>query len=218
MDGKSGPCLPLTDNELTGAGLETRIQVRSFDSALTPEQFQAIPRLPVYAVLENLRSAFNVGSIIRTADCALLQTVYLCGITAHPPHRKLEKTSLGALPFIQWEYRTSALEAVRECRSKSIPVAALELTDRSRCIWEFDFPMPVALVMGNEALGVSREILNEADTIIEIPMLGYKNSINVAVAFGIVVYEIQRQHWESTARDVWENTLNRDPVNGPAGS
>jgi len=198
------------NNEQAGVGLETRIQVRSFDSDLNPEQFQVIPRFPVYAVLENLRSAFNVGSIIRTADCALLKMVYLCGITAHPPHRKLDKTSLGALPFVQWEYRESALEAVRECRSKSIPVAALELTDRSQCLWEIDFPLPVALVMGNEALGVSREVLNEVDHIVEIPMLGYKNSINVAVAFGVAVYEIQRQHWGSASRDSWKTRLKRN--------
>ena len=84
--------------------MEMKLEVRSFDSSLSPEAFQAIPRFPVTVILDNLRSAFNVGSIIRTADCALTDTIYCCGITAHPPHKKLDKTSLGSLPYIQIEH------------------------------------------------------------------------------------------------------------------
>jgi tRNA G18 (ribose-2'-O)-methylase SpoU len=151
--------------------------------------------MPVTVILEDLRSAFNVGSIIRTADCARIEKVVFCGYTAHPPNQKLEKTSLGALPYTRWERRPDALGAVTGMQQAGIPVAALELTDKSRWIWDFSFPLPVALVLGNEALGVSQEVLRRSDFIIEIPMLGYKNSINVAVAFGICVYEIQRQYW-----------------------
>ena len=181
--------------------METKLNVRSFDSPLSPEEFEKIPRHPVYAILDNLRSAFNVGSIIRTADCALLEKVYLCGITAHPPHKKLDKTSLGALPYVSCEHKPTVTDAIKECKDRSIPVYALELTNHSRLIWKTRFPMPVALVLGNEALGVSREALALADGIVEIPMLGYKNSINVAVAFGIVVYEIQRQHWRAFSQE-----------------
>lgn len=177
-------------------GMETHLDVRSFDSTLTPEEFSKIPRLPVYAILDDLRSAFNVGSIIRTADCALVETVYCCGYTAHPPHKKLEKTSLGALPYVHCEHRPSVSEAIQELKAQNIPVYALELTNQSHLIWDMKFPSPVAIVMGNEALGVSEEALALADEIVEIPMLGFKNSINVAVAFGIVVSEIQRQHWK----------------------
>jgi len=150
-----------------------------------------------------LRSAFNVGSIIRTADCALVEKVYCCGITAHPPHKKLDKTSLGALPYVPWEHRETALEIVSELKAKGIPIFALELTNKSRVIWDISFPLPVAVVLGNEALGVSEDVLQLADEIVEIPMLGYKNSINVAVAFGIVVYEIQRQHWKEFSKESW---------------
>jgi len=181
-------------------GMETQFEVRTFDSHLSPEAFQSIPRFPVSVVLDNLRSAFNVGSIIRTADCALTDTIYCCGITAHPPHKKLEKTSLGALSYIQVEHRPSAYQAALEIKEKGIPIIALETTNQSRLIWKFNFPLPSALVLGNEALGVSQEVLEIADSIVEIPMLGFKNSINVAVAFGIVVHEIQRQHWQTLSK------------------
>jgi 23S rRNA (guanosine2251-2'-O)-methyltransferase len=176
--------------------METRFQVRSLDSRLTPEAFGRIPRLPVTVVLDNLRSAFNVGSIFRTADCALVEKIVTCGITAHPPNKKLEKTALGTIPFIPWEHRTDIAAAVRELRDAGRRIVALETTDRSGILWERAFSLPAALVVGNEALGVSREVLGLADEVIEIPMFGFKNSINVAVAFGVVLHEIRRQHWD----------------------
>ncbi|MFH1941396.1 MAG: RNA methyltransferase [bacterium] len=190
--------------------METKIDVRSFDSPLSIEAFQRIPRCPVFVLLDNLRSAFNVGSIVRTADCALVEKIIFCGITAHPPHKKLDKTSLGALPYVPWEYRKTVAEAATELKEKGIPIVALELTNRSRVIWEYRFPMPLALVLGNEALGVSREVLDLADEIVEIPMLGYKNSVNVAVAFGIAVYEIQRQLWRDISKESWIRSTGRD--------
>jgi tRNA G18 (ribose-2'-O)-methylase SpoU len=181
--------------------METKIEVRSFDSPLSPEEFSDIPRRPVYAILDNLRSAFNVGSIVRTADCALIEKIYFCGITAHPPHKKLDKTALGAMPYVSWAHKKNIQEAIQETRGLGARVVALELTNRSRMIWNYRFPLPVALVLGNEALGVSREILPFVDDIVEIPMFGYKNSLNVAVAFGIAVYEIQRQYWDGLPQE-----------------
>jgi 23S rRNA (guanosine2251-2'-O)-methyltransferase len=175
--------------------METRFNVRSLDSRLSPEAFRSVPRLPVTVVLDNLRSAFNVGSIFRTADCALVEKIVCCGYTAHPPNAKLEKTALGTVPFIPWEHRPDAVEAVRRLRDGGVKIMALETTDRSGILWERPIPLPVALVAGNEALGVSSDVLELADEIVEIPMYGFKNSINVAVALGIVLYEIQRQHW-----------------------
>ncbi len=176
--------------------METKYDIRSFDSTLTPEDFSKIPRCPITLILDNLRSAFNVGSIIRTADCTLVEKIYFCGITAHPPHKKLDKTSLGAMPYVPWEYKKQVTEAVSELKEKGIPIVGLELTNCSQLIWDYLFPLPVGLVLGNEALGVSREALSLADDIVEIPMLGYKNSINVAVALGVALYEIQRQYWD----------------------
>ncbi len=183
--------------------METRYHVRSFDLPVPPEDFSQIPRQPIYAVLDNLRSAFNVGSIIRTADCALVGKVYFCGYTAHPPHKKLDKTSLGALPYVPWAYHPTVADALSELKQMNIPIVALELTNRSDLIWDVSFPMPVALVLGNEALGVSQDALNMADQVVEVPMLGYKNSLNVAVAFGVTVYEIQRQHWARSGEATW---------------
>ena len=181
--------------------METKLDVRSYDSPLSPEEFQEIPRLPVTVVLDNIRSAFNVGSIIRTADCALVQAVYCCGITAHPPHKKLDKTTLGALPYVPVFHAPETLTLVKELKSQGQPIVALELTNQSRLIWKTKFSLPVTLVLGNEALGISKEVLSVTDRIVEIPMLGYKNSINVAVAFGIAVYEIQRQNWRRIPRN-----------------
>jgi 23S rRNA (guanosine2251-2'-O)-methyltransferase len=181
--------------------METKIQVRSFDSPLSPEDFSKIPRRPVYAILDNLRSAFNVGSIIRTADCALMERIYLCGITAHPPHKKLDKTSLGSMPYVPWAHKETLEEAVTEVRNLGARIVALELTNQSKVIWDYQFALPTALILGNEALGVSREILKLADDIVEIPMFGYKNSLNVAVAFGIAAYEIQRQFWNCIKKE-----------------
>ena len=176
--------------------METKLKVRSFDSPLSPEEFARIPRNPIYVIVEDLRSAFNVGSIVRIADCARIEKIIFCGITAHPPHKKLEKTAVGSIPYVAWEYKSNSIDAVKEIKEKGVPVYALETTNRSRIIWDVKFPLPVAVVVGNEALGVSEKVLELADEIVEIPMLGYKNSINVAVAFGITVYEIQRQYWD----------------------
>ncbi len=175
--------------------METNLLVRNYDSPLSKDDFANVPRMPVYTVLDNLRSAFNVGSIVRTADSALLDTIYMCGYTAAPPHKKLEKTALGALDYVPCEHRLTPHDAVEELKSRNIPVFAFETTNQSKKIWDISFPMPLALVLGNEALGISNDILTEADELVEIPMFGFKNSINVAVAFGIIVAEIQRQHW-----------------------
>lgn len=183
--------------------METKIQVRSLDSPLPPADFKKVRRFPIYVILDNLRSAFNVGSIIRTADCALIKKIYFCGITASPPHKKLDKTSLGALPYIQWEYHSSVIEPIRALKRKGIPIVALEVTNQSQILWKADFSLPVALVLGNEALGVSQEALSLADTIVEIPVMGYKNSMNVAVTFGITVYNIISQYWEQLSCTDW---------------
>jgi tRNA G18 (ribose-2'-O)-methylase SpoU len=173
--------------------METRLHVRSFDSPLSTGDFGKIARCPVTVVLDNLRSAFNVGSIFRTADCSLVQKIITCGITAHPPNKKLDKTALGTLPIVPWEHHGGG--GGRDDES-GVRVVAMETTDQSETLWDFTFPMPVCLVFGNEALGVSSPALAAADDLVEIPMFGFKNSINVAAAFGIVMYEIQRQHWE----------------------
>ncbi|MFO7890152.1 MAG: RNA methyltransferase [bacterium] len=174
----------------------TKLKIRTLDSRIPTPEFKNIPRAPITVILDNLRSAFNVGSIIRTSDCALVKKVIMCGITAHPPHKKLHKTAVGTLDYVDCEYEPFLIDAVKKQKRQGIPVVALETTNKSKIIWDFKFPFPVSIILGNEALGISRNILEWVDDIIEIPMLGLKNSINVAVAYGIVVSEIQRQNWK----------------------
>ena len=173
--------------------METSFHVKTHDSPLPPEEFRRLPRQPVTVILDNLRSAFNVGSIVRTADCARLEKVIFCGITAHPPNPKVIKTSMGTLDYVSSEYVSSTVEAVERCRKKDRKVICLEVTDVSKPYHRIEYPRPLCLVVGNEALGVSREVLEMADEIVEIPMWGFKNSVNVAVAFGIVAFEAVRQ-------------------------
>ena len=154
----------------------------------------AVPRRPIHVVLDNVRSAYNVGSVFRTADAALVQQLYLGGITAHPPNQKLKKTSLGAARFVPWVRTDSALDAVRRLQADGVPVYAFETADQSRSLFDTVFPRPVGLVFGSEVEGVSQGVLAAADHIVAIPMGGFKNSMNVAVAFGVVVYEIARQY------------------------
>jgi 23S rRNA (guanosine2251-2'-O)-methyltransferase len=173
--------------------METNFHVKTHDSPLPPEEFRRLPRHPVTAVLDNLRSAFNVGSIVRTADCARIEKVIFCGITAHPPNPKVIKTAMGTLDYVAWEHAASTVEAVERYRKEGCRVICLEVTDVSKPYHEIEYPRPLCLVVGNEALGISREVLEMADEIVEIPMWGFKNSVNVAVAFGIVVFEAVRQ-------------------------
>lgn len=143
----------------------------------------------VYVVLDNIRSAFNTGSIFRTSDAAGITKLYLCGITPYPPHIKLEKTALGTLQTVPWEHRSSTVEIVKELKSMDIPIISLELTPQAQNYNTFHYPQRCALILGHELLGVSQEVLDLSDAIVQIPMRGKKNSLNVAVSYGIVVYQ-----------------------------
>lgn len=144
---------------------------------------------PIIAILDNLRSAYNVGSIFRTTCCAYIEKLILCGITATPPHSGIEKTALGTTEFVPWEYELSTLSAVEKLKKKGYKIASLELTDKSIPIQKItskDFPL--ALIIGNEVDGVSEEVLKLSDIILEIPLFGEKESLNVAVAFGVALF------------------------------
>lgn len=159
-------------------------------SALPP-----VARNPLHVVLDSLRSAFNVGSIFRTADAAAVERIHLCGHTAHPPNKKLEKTALGALDYVPWTHHPDALTAIRALQNQGIPCVAGEVADNAVLHTSFDWPRPVAVVFGNEVVGIAPETLRHCDGVVCIPMQGFKNTINVATAFGIIVYEILRQ-WD----------------------
>lgn len=167
-------------------------------AGLPRDQLPTRARNPVHVVLDNLRSAYNVGSIFRTSDAASVEHIHLCGMSAHPPHRKIEKTSLGAFEYVPWTYYERTSDALDHLREKGIPIAAVETTENAVPHTLFRWPKPVAVVFGNEVTGINEKTLGRCDTVVCIPMHGYKNSINVATAFGVILYEIVRQ-WETQA-------------------
>lgn len=150
-------------------------------------------RNPVHVVLDNLRSAFNVGSIFRTADAGLVDHLHLCGMTAFPPNDKLSKTALGAFDYVPWTHYPDAAHAIARLRDAHVPVIAVEITDDAVPLYNYSWPRPVAIVFGHEVTGIAPPVLARCDATVCIPMHGYKNTINVATAFGIVLYEILRQ-------------------------
>ncbi len=156
------------------------------------EEFIAAEKTPLVIVLDNIRSLHNVGSVFRTADAFLLQGIYLCGMTGRPPHRDIRKTALGATETVAWEYFHSTQEAVQQLKKEQYSIWAVEQVVNSVCLSDFqkDAKKPLALIFGNEMHGVSQEVLDLVDGCIEIPQLGMKHSLNIAVSVGIVVWEV----------------------------
>ncbi len=146
----------------------------------------------IYLILYNIRSAYNVGSIFRTADAAGVSKVYLCGYTPTPNDPKVAKTALGAEKFVDWERKTQTGRLIQELKLQGVNVVALEQTAKSRDYRLFKPKYPLAVIVGHERLGVSRSILNIADSVWHIPMRGQKESLNVAVAIGIFLYGISK--------------------------
>jgi 23S rRNA (guanosine2251-2'-O)-methyltransferase len=160
----------------------------------TPEEGPVLAEpLPVVAVLDNVRSAFNVGSIFRTSEAARVRELLLCGITPYPPHPQLDRTGLGTVDRVRWRHLVSTVEAVRELRGSGIPVWAVEVAEGARSLRAVTFPRPVAVIFGHETAGIGTDILRQVDGVVEIPLYGRKNSLNVASAYAVVVFEILRQ-------------------------
>ncbi len=158
---------------------------------LNIEQFKEADKTPLIIVLDNIRSLNNIGSIFRTADAFLVQKIYLCGITACPPHKDIRKTALGATESVDWEYRKDAVELLGELRSDH-SCLAIEQTESAISLEEFT---PVAnrsyvLVFGNEVKGVSQEVVDHCHHSLEIPQFGTKHSLNVAVSAGVIVWDL----------------------------
>ena len=157
------------------------------------EDLHKVKKLPVYVVLDSIRSNYNVGSIFRTSDGAMIEKLYLCGYTPHPPKKEILKTALGATESVSWEYVKDAKGIITKLKSQGIGICALELTDTSKKYYEIsnnDFP--ICLLIGNEITGVSQELIDLCDFSIEIPQYGIKQSLNVAVAYGIAIFELRK--------------------------
>ncbi|MBM4403284.1 MAG: RNA methyltransferase [Candidatus Cloacimonetes bacterium] len=141
-------------------------------------------------VLDNLRSVFNVGSIFRTAECLALGRIILCGITPTPDHPNMNKTAMNTCDLVQWTYCTTTAEALHALRQQGYRSYALETTERSATVFDTSFEVPLALVLGNEALGIDPEVLSMVDEVISVPVSGWKNSLNVGVAMAVACYRI----------------------------
>ncbi len=145
-----------------------------------------------FLIIDNVRSLENVGSLFRTADAMSIDMVFLCGITGTPPSHKIAKTALGAEEWIPWEYHSQTWRLVEKLQKEKVSIVCLEQGKGSISLSKFKPKFPLALVVGNEVKGVFSSVLKKADTLLEIPMTGKKESLNVAVAFGIAAYEIQQ--------------------------
>ncbi|HEX9804970.1 MAG TPA: RNA methyltransferase [Candidatus Dojkabacteria bacterium] len=150
-------------------------------------------KFPIYIILDNIRSALNVGAMFRTSDGAGVTKIFLCGITPYPPHNRIPKTALGAIEMVDWEYIKNTNEAIEKVKSLGATIVAVEIADNSIKYTDYNFTKPTALIFGNEINGVSEETLNKSNSSVYIPMYGEKESLNVATSFGILVYEIVRQ-------------------------
>ena len=164
-----------------------------------PGQSRQDGLMPCYALLDNIRSVWNMGSIFRTADAVALGGLYLCGMTATPPRPDMEKTALGATLSVPWDYWADSAAAARRVKEQGLPLIALEQTEKARNWDEYDFPFPHCFVVGHEVRGVGPEILDLADEVVEIPMAGTKQSLNVAVSFGVLAYAIRRSWLQQLA-------------------
>lgn len=150
-------------------------------------------KFPLYVILDNIRSMYNVGSIFRTSDSIMIQKLYLTGYTPTPEKKEVKKTALGATESVEWEYRKDPIGLIKELKANGITVCALEITDSSIPYTDVNKKhFPLCLVVGNEITGIQNEVLEHCDIAIELPMYGIKHSLNVAVAYGITVYELRK--------------------------
>ncbi|KYG78513.1 MULTISPECIES: RNA methyltransferase [Roseivirga] len=156
------------------------------------ETFKEQEKNPIILVLDNLRSMHNVGSAFRTADAFAVEAVYLCGITAQPPHREIHKTALGATDSVEWKYFESTAKACSALKEAGYKIAAVEQADKSTSLETFQpkADEKLALVFGNEVFGVEENVVQSADLCLEIPQFGTKHSINVSVSMGVVLWDI----------------------------
>jgi 23S rRNA (guanosine2251-2'-O)-methyltransferase len=169
----------------------THEEITSLRSTL--ENLHLINKMPLYVILNSIRSNYNVGSIFRTSDAAMIKKLYLCGYTPAPPKKEIIKTALGATESVEWEYVKDPKEVIYYLKNEGIKICALEITSDSRNYFEIkkeDFPL--CLIIGNEITGVSNDLLELCDFSIEIPQYGIKHSLNVAVAYGVAVFELRK--------------------------
>ena len=159
---------------------------------LSVDGFKAAKKSPLIVILDNVRSLNNVGSIFRSADAFRIQHIYLCGITATPPHKDIQKTALGSTEAVDWSYAKDTLAVVEKLQSVNVKVMAIEQAENATVLQDF-YPNNqsiYALVFGHEVKGVNQAVVNQCDGVIEIPQFGTKHSLNIAVSSGVVLWDL----------------------------
>jgi 23S rRNA (guanosine2251-2'-O)-methyltransferase len=161
-------------------------------SEYDPEEFKKIKRNPVYIIVDNVLDTYNIGSIFRLADAVAVEKVYLCAGAETPPHHRIKKASINTTEWVPWEYKSTAIEAVNDLREKvkDIQIVSVEQNDRSVRYDKIEYTFPVALIIGHETDGVSKEAMDASDYIAEMPMWGINISLNVMVSLGIMLYKV----------------------------
>jgi len=158
---------------------------------LDVDGFKQAQKTPIVLVLDNIRSLNNIGSVFRTADAFLVEKIYLCGITAVPPHKDIRKTALGATQSVAWEHSESTVKLLPRLKAEGYTVLAVEQAENAQMLQEFSVisTKKYALIFGNEVKGVSQEVVTASDGVLEIPQFGTKHSLNISVSVGVVVWD-----------------------------
>ena len=158
------------------------------------EAFKSAEKTPITIVLDNVRSALNVGSVFRTSDAFLIENIILCGITATPPNKEIRKAALGSTNSVNWKYIKNTTDAVKQLIKEGYYVVGIEQADKSTKLNEFELPKkPIAIILGNEVNGVDQQAIDLCNEVIEIPQFGTKHSLNIAVTSGIVIWDLWKK-------------------------
>ena len=155
-------------------------------------EFKQAEKSPIIIILDNIRSLNNIGSVFRTSDAFLIEKIYLCGITAQPPHNDIRKTALGSTETVDWEYSESTLDIVKKLKAQGVKICSIEQAEHATMLNDFkpQSDTKYAFVFGNEVKGVAQDVVDASDVVIEIPQYGTKHSLNISVSAGVVIWDV----------------------------
>lgn len=162
---------------------------------LNVEEFRSADKIPLIVILDNIRSLNNIGSVFRTSDAFLVEKIYLCGITAVPPHKEIHKTALGATESVDWEYCDNIINLIERLKENKVKIVAIEQTDKSTSLQSFEIKKDetYAIIFGNEVKGVQQKVVSASDSCVEIPQFGTKHSLNISISCGIVLWDLLKK-------------------------